>query len=96
MDQVQSHARPKTFSTALAPSTEQIPAAQAQMFRGQEPDADLVARNLVSQQLANLPLQAGWIARLEAFFASGALGLDKLGCGFRPTGVEFFFANRSR
>ena len=96
MDQVQSHARPESFSTALAPSTEQIPAAQAQMFRGQEPDADLVARNLVSQQLANLPFKAGWVARLGAFFASGALGLDELGCGFRPTGVEFFFANRSR
>ena len=96
MDQVQSHARPKSFSAALAPSTEQIPAAQAQMFRGQEPDSDLVARNLVGQQLADLPLKAGWIAGLGADFASGALGLDELGCGFRATDVEFFFASRSR
>ena len=66
------------------------------MLRGQEPDADLVAGNLVGQQLANLPLKAGWIAGLSAQFAPGALGLDKLGCSFRATGVEFFFANRNR
>ena len=66
------------------------------MLRRQEPDADLVAGNLVGQQLTNLPLKTGWIARLSAFFAPGALGLDVLGCGFRATGVEFFFASRSR
>jgi hypothetical protein len=66
------------------------------MLRRQEPDSDLVARNLVGQQLANLPLKAGWIARLGALFAPGALGLDVLGSNFRATGLEFFFANRSR
>jgi hypothetical protein len=62
----------------------------------QEPDPDLIARNLVGQQLANLPLKAGWTAGLGALFAPGALGLDELGSGFRVTGVEFFFANQSR
>jgi hypothetical protein len=66
------------------------------MLRRQEPDSDLVAGNLVGQQLANLPLKAGWIAGLSALFTPGALGLDVLGCAFRATGVEFFFANRSR
>jgi hypothetical protein len=66
------------------------------MLRGQKPDPDLVTRNLVGQQLANLSFQAGWIAGLGAFFAPGALGLDKLRSRFRAAGVEFFFASRSR
>jgi hypothetical protein len=66
------------------------------MLRHQEPNSDLVAGYLVGQQLANLPLKASRIARLRALFASGTLGLDLLGRAFRATGVEFFFANRSR
>ena len=66
------------------------------MFGRQKPDSDLVAGNLVGQQLANLTLKAGRIARLGALFASGPLGLDLLGHAFRATGVEFFFANQSR
>jgi len=66
------------------------------MFRSQEPDSDLVAGNFVGQQLANLTLKAGRIARFGALFASGPLSLDLLGHAFRATGVEFFFANQSR
>jgi hypothetical protein len=84
------------LSAALAPSTEQIPSAQAKMLRRQEPDSDLVAGNFVGQQLANRSLKTGWIARLSALFASGALSLDLLGPAFRATGVEFFFATQSR
>jgi len=93
---MQSQARPDSLSAALAPSTEQIPSAQAKMLRRQEPDSDLVAGNFVGQQLANLSLKAGRIARLSALFATGPLGLDLLGQAFRATGVEFFFANQSR
>src|ERR1700731_4453436 len=66
------------------------------MLRRQEPDSDLVAGNLIGQQLANRSLKAGRVARLSALFASGPLGLDLLGHAFRTTGVEFFFANQSR
>ena len=96
MHQMQSHARPDRLSVALAPGTEQIPSAQAKMLRSQEPDSDLVAGNLIGQQLANRTLKAGRIARFSALFASGPLGLDLLGHAFRATGVEFFFANQSR
>ena len=96
MHQMQRHARPDRLSAALAPSTEQIPSAQAKMLRRQEPDSDLVAGNFVGQQLANRSLKAGRVARLSALFASGPLGLDLLGHAFRATGVEFFFANQSR
>src|SRR5215475_11126403 len=64
------------------------------MLRHQEPNSDLVAGYLVGQQLANLPLKAGRIARLGALFASGTLGLDLLGCVFRATGVEFFLQTK--
>lgn len=66
------------------------------MFRGQEPDSDLVARNFVGQELANLSLKTGRITALGALFASGTLGLDLRWRRFRVTGVEFFFANQSR
>ena len=65
------------------------------MLRSQEPDSDLVARNFVGQQLANLTLKAGRIARFGALFASGPLGLDLLGQAFRATGVEFFCKPKS-
>ena len=66
------------------------------MFRSQEPDSDVITGDLIGEQLANLPLKAGRVARLKASFAPSALSLDLLGCSFRQTGVEFFFANRSR
>ena len=96
MDQVQSQAWPESLATGAAPSTEQIPSTQAQMFRRQQPDADVITRDLIGQQLANLPLKAGRIARLKTSFAPSALCLDLLECSSRQTGVEFFFANRSR
>jgi hypothetical protein len=66
------------------------------MLRRQEPNSDLVSRNFVGQQLANFSLEAGRIARLKALLTLGALCLDLLGYRSRATGVEFFFANRSR
>jgi hypothetical protein len=62
----------------------------------QEPDAQLIARNLIGQDLADLAFQAfgiGWEGTL--FFAS-ALGLNKLGWVGGIKGVEFFFAGRNR
>jgi len=46
------------------------------MFGSQKPDADLIAGDLVGEQLANLALEAGGIAGLRALLAAGALGLD--------------------
>jgi hypothetical protein len=94
--QMQGHARPERLALALAPGAEQIPGSQAQMLRRQEPNSHLVSRNFVGQQLANFSLEAGRIARLKALLTLGALCLDLLGCRSRATGVEFFFANRSR
>jgi hypothetical protein len=46
------------------------------MFRSQEPDSDVITGDLIGEQLANLPLKAGRIARLKASFAPGTLCLD--------------------
>jgi hypothetical protein len=53
------------------------------VFGGQKPDADLIAGDFVGEQLADLALEAGRIAGLDALLAAGALGLDGLGSGFR-------------
>jgi len=66
------------------------------VFLEQEPNADLVARNLVGQHLADLSLQALGIGGRRALLFAGALGLDKLGRVGGIKGVEFFFAGRNR
>jgi hypothetical protein len=96
IDPVEGQARLDSVGRQAGPGAHEVPGAQAQVLGQQEPDADLIARNLIGQDLADLPLQAlgiGWQGTL--FFAS-ALGLNKLG---RVGGIkcgEFFFAGRNR
>lgn len=79
-----------------SPGAEQIPSAQPQQFGHQEPDADLIAGNLVRQELADLMLEGLGMAGFVAPGALGALGWNEP----RRVGgikcVEFFFAGRSR
>jgi hypothetical protein len=46
------------------------------MFRSQQPDSEVITGDLIGQQLANLPLKAGRIARFKASFTPGTLCLD--------------------
>ena len=78
------------------PGAEQIPNAQTQQFGQQEPDADLIAGNLVGQELADLMLQGLGVAGFVAPGALGALGRDESRGVGGIKGVEFFFAGRSR
>lgn len=78
------------------PTAEQVPGAQAQMLGEQEPETDLVAGDLVGEQLAHLPFQALGVGRFAPTFAAGALGLDRPWRRFGVKGVEFFFAGRNR
>jgi hypothetical protein len=96
MDQLQSQARFHGFGRRPRPTAEQVPGAQAEVFRNQQPDADLVAGDFVGEQLAHLPFQAGRVAGFEAAFAARALGLDLAGRRLGVKGVEFFFAGRNR
>ena len=76
MHQLQGQTRFHVGGWATGPTTEQIPGAQAQMFRHQQPQAELIAGNLIGQQLPHVPLQALGIDRFSALFAASALGLD--------------------
>ena len=96
VNQMHGHAWSESIARALTPGAKQIPGAQAQMLRGQQPDADLIAGDLVGEQLANLPLDACRVTGLGTLFAPGALGMDVLRGSFRAKSVEFFFASRSR
>ena len=84
------------FARLAAPPPQQVPGAQAQMLGDEQPNAGLVARNLVGEQLPDIALQAGWVGGLLAFLAPGALGLDHLERLGRVKRVEFFFEGRSR
>ena len=96
MDQLKGQARRHLRGGTLGPAAKQIPGAQAQMLRDQQPQAELIAGNLIGQQLAHLPLQAFGIGRFGALFAAGALGLDGSQWSLGIKGVEFFFAVRNR
>ena len=90
IDQVQGQARLDSVGRQAGPGAHEVPGAQAQVFRQQQPNADLVARDFVGQCLANLPLQAFGIGGHRALFFAGALGLDKLGRVGGIKGAEFF------
>ena len=96
MNDLQSQARRHFFRAGPRPATEQVPSAQAQVFGQQQPDTDLVAGDLVGQQLAHLPLQTRRIGRLGALVVGGALGEDEVGSRFGIKGVEFFLEDRNR
>jgi hypothetical protein len=96
--QMQGHARPERLALhwLQAQSKSQVPRRRCSGAKSQIPTW---LPDFVGQQLANFSLEAGQIARLKALLTLGALGtlcLDLLGYRSRATGVEFFFANRSR
>ena len=78
------------------PAQEQIPGAQPQMLRDEQPNAHLVAGDFVGQQLAHLPLQTPGIGRSQMELAAGPLRRHVLRRVGRVKRVEFFFAGRSR
>jgi hypothetical protein len=93
--QMQGHARPERLALhwLQAQSKSQVPRRRCSGAKSQIPTW---LPDFVGQQLANFSLEAGQIARLKALLTLGALCLDLLGYRSRATGVEFFFANRSR
>jgi hypothetical protein len=66
------------------------------MLRDEQPQAELIARDFIGQQLAHVSLQAPGIDRFSPLFAASALGLDGAGRSFGIKLVEFFFAGRNR
>ena len=90
MDQLQREPRFNTGAVLARPTTKQIPSAQTQVLGKQQPKADHVAVNLVSQELAHTAFQAGRITRFRFGAFLGSLGLDRW-FRDRTTAVEFFF-----
>ena len=66
------------------------------MLGHQQPKAQQVARDFISQELADLPFHAAGVGRLEADSLSGALGGQGRGQVLGIEAVEFFFAGRNR
>jgi hypothetical protein len=58
VDQVQGQARFDARARQPSPRAQQVPGAQAQVLRQQQPNTDLIARDFIRQRLANLPFQA--------------------------------------
>ena len=97
VNQMQSQARGQGVIGQLAgPGAQQIPGAEAKMFGDQQPHSQEIARNSISQKLADLTFHAGGVGLLEALSFAGALGGQQRGWVFGVEGVEFFFEGRNR
>lgn len=97
MHQVQGQTRRQGAIGQIArPGSQQIPGAQTQMFRHQEPQTQEIAGNFIGQALTNLALQTGRVGLFEALAFSGALNGKQWGRVFGVERVEFFFASRNR
>ena len=65
------------------------------MLGQEQPQTDLVAGDLIGQQLAHLPLETRRVGRFQALAFGGALGEDGRGRRLGIKDVEFFFAGRN-
>ncbi len=94
MDHLQRQAWLDTSAALPAPTTEQVPSAQPQVFGNQEPEAHEVAGDLVGQDLPYAAFQAERIAGLGTGAFLGPLGLD-LPISDRSVLIGFFFEDRT-
>lgn len=84
------------FGVVTGPTAEQVPGAEPQMFRDEEPQAEEGAGDFVGKQLANVTFQAEGIGGFFFDTLFCAVGGDRrdyllwVGC------VEFFFEGRNR
>jgi len=95
MDQLQGQAGFDAGARLPAPATEKIPGPQAQVFGDEEPEADQITGDAVSQSLADTVLQRRRITRTQTPSASRGVGIDR-GGGTGTALIEFFFADRIR
>ena len=85
------------FSRAVArPAAQQVPRAQPEVFRDQQPQAHRGVTDLVGEPLPNAAFEAERIAVGLTNHLAGDLGLDLFGRPARPAPVEFFFEGRIR
>jgi hypothetical protein len=94
MDQLECNPWRDALAWLSGPSTDQLPGAQPQVCRTQEPEADHIATDLVGQELSHPAFEACGVARFRFQTFFGALSLNgrfRLG----TIAVQFFFAGQS-
>jgi hypothetical protein len=84
------------FGGRAAPTQQQIPSAQSQVLRDEQPQAHMVAADFVGQDLAHSPFDAERVAGLTKPLALGAMSFDAPRPVQGLSGVEFFFEARSQ
>lgn len=95
MGQLQGQAGGEIGGRGIRPAAEQIPSSQAQVFRGQQPEADQIAGNLIGQQLADAALDGEVIEPFAPVSAEGSEGFHFHPGTLRMELIEFFFAART-
>jgi hypothetical protein len=95
MDELEGQARLDAVAGTVGPGAEQVPGAQAQVFRDQQPRTDEVAVDLVGQELANAPFETARIAGFRFAVRGRALRFQLQGRIVRWVAMEFFFAGRT-
>lgn len=94
--QMQSHPRFDPIAGLATPCAQQVPCTQPEVLGDQKPGANLIAGDLIGEQLTHVALDAAWVDSLKAGLASRALGVDKRPGQRRIKCVEFFFEDRNR
>ena len=95
VNKLHGHAGRKFCWRGPGPVCQQIPSAQAQVFGCQQPEADKVSRNLISQQLADAAFDAEMIESFVPIFSQGSKGLQFHRGTLRMKLEEFFFGVRT-
>ena len=94
MDQLEGNPWLDALAWLSGPSTDQLPGAQPQVFRNQEPEADHSATDRVGQELSHPAFEACGIARFRLQTLFGSLRVNGR---FRLWTIagQFFFAGQS-
>ena len=76
MDQLEGKPWLDALAWLSGPSTDQLPGAQPQVFRNQEPEADHIATDLVGQELSHPAFKACGVARFRFQTLFGSLSVN--------------------
>src|SRR5467141_335226 len=76
MDQLECNPWLDALARLSGPSTDQLPGAQPQVFRNQEPEADHIATDLVGQELSHPAFKACGVARFRFQTLFGSLSVN--------------------
>ena len=94
MDQLECNPWLDALAWLSGPSTDQLPGAQPQVFRNQEPEADHMATDRVGQELSHPAFEAWGVARFRLQTLCGALSLTGR-CRRWTIAGQFFFEGQS-